>query len=158
MPNEIDNDISGKTFWLLGDEITIKVSGKESEEAYSAWEISVPPNSGPPPHYHTNLVEGFYVVEGQFIFEHGDNSPINAGPGAFIHVTKGIVHTYKNTGHQKGRLFVIGIPAGFEYFFAEAAMPLEQAKNLTPDYRPDIPKLLEISKKHGIVYVPAIKP
>jgi hypothetical protein len=53
-----DGGIRNKTFWLLGDTITIKITGAETRGQYSAWEIVAPSQSGPPPDYHKNLDEG----------------------------------------------------------------------------------------------------
>jgi quercetin dioxygenase-like cupin family protein len=82
--------------WLLGDIITLKVIGEETEGKYSVWEIEVPPQNGPPSHYHTNLEEGFYVLEGEFSFQHNERT-INATTGSFTHIHKEVVHRYKNS-------------------------------------------------------------
>jgi hypothetical protein len=52
-----------KTIWLLGDTITLKVRGNETDGKYSIWEIRVPLQCGSQPHYHSNLEEQFYVLE-----------------------------------------------------------------------------------------------
>jgi quercetin dioxygenase-like cupin family protein len=78
----------------LGDTITFKVTGQQTDEKYSIWEIKVPLQSGPPSHYHTNL-EGFYVLEGEVSFQYNGNV-VNATAGSFIYVQRSIVHTYKN--------------------------------------------------------------
>jgi quercetin dioxygenase-like cupin family protein len=79
----------------LGDTITFKVTGQQTDEKYSVWEIKVPLQSGPPSHQYTNLEEGFYVLEGEVSFQYTGNV-VNATAGSFIHVQRGIVHTYKN--------------------------------------------------------------
>jgi quercetin dioxygenase-like cupin family protein len=60
-----------KKIWLLGD-VIIKATGKETGGKYSVWEINAPSLSGPPPHYHTNLEEAFYVLEGEFSFQYNE--------------------------------------------------------------------------------------
>jgi hypothetical protein len=37
-----------RKIWLLGDIITLKITGEETEGKYSVWEIEVPSQSGPP--------------------------------------------------------------------------------------------------------------
>src|SRR6188472_2613932 len=86
-------------------------------------EIKVPSQSGPPPHYHTNLEEGFYVLEREFSFQYNENV-VNAIAGSFIHVQRGIVHTYKNISKSISRLLVPGLPAGFENFIEELGVPI----------------------------------
>ena len=107
-----------KKFWLLGDTITFKATSKETGGQYSLWEIKAVFQNGPPPHYHTNMEEGVYVLDGEFSFWYKDKS-INADAGSFISVQREIVHTYKNIGKNIGRLLVIGIPSGFESFVGD---------------------------------------
>jgi len=53
----------------IRDVITFKVTDEETEGKYSVWEIEVPPQGGPPSHYHTYLEEGFSVLEGKFLIQ-----------------------------------------------------------------------------------------
>jgi quercetin dioxygenase-like cupin family protein len=110
------SDKASRIFWLLGDIVTLKVTNKETGGKYSVWEIKAPRQSGPPPHYHTNMEEGFYVLEGKFSFQHNENF-VSISAGLFVHVSRRTVHKYKNIGDEVGNLLVIGIPAGFEDFF-----------------------------------------
>ncbi len=146
-----------RKIWLLGDIITLKVTANETEGKYSVWEIEVPSQSGPPPHYHTNLEEGFYVLEGEFSIQHSERT-INANVGSFMHVERHTVHTYKNIGKSTGRLLVIGVPAGLESFFREAGILITDEESFTPpSSSPDITRIVEISRKHGIFYPPTLK-
>jgi quercetin dioxygenase-like cupin family protein len=143
--------------WLLGEMITLKVTGEETEDKYSVCEIEVPSQSGPPSHYHTNLEEGFYVLEGEFSFQHNERT-INANAGSFTHIHKEVVHKYKNIGKSTGRLLVTGVPAGLESFFEEAGILITDEKSFTPaSTPPDIARIVDISRKHGIFYVPTLK-
>jgi mannose-6-phosphate isomerase-like protein (cupin superfamily) len=114
--SDSSSDKANKIFWLLGDIVTLKVTSKETCGKYSVWEIKAPPQSGPPPLYHTNMEEGFYILEGKFSFQHNKNS-VNVSAGSFVRVSRRTVHKYKNTGDEVGKLLVMGIPAGFEDFF-----------------------------------------
>ena len=146
-----------RKMWLLGDIITLKATGEETEGKYSAWEIEVASQSGTPSHYHTNLHEGFYVLEGEFSFQY-DERTINATNGSFIHIRKEAIHKYKNIGESTGRLLVTGIPAGLENFFEDAGIAFTDEKTFTaPSSPPDIAKIVDISRKHGIFYVPTLK-
>jgi len=40
--------IIDKSFWLLSDIITIKITGHETGGRYAGWDIHVPPNDEPP--------------------------------------------------------------------------------------------------------------
>ena len=148
-----------KPFWLLGDTVTFKLTGQETAGKYSVWEIKVPSQSGPPSHYHLNLEEGFHILEGEFSFQY-NGKVVNANANSFIHVQRQIVHTYKNIGNGMGRLLVIGLPAGFENFIEELGVPIVDEKSFIPPAGStprDIRRIIEISKKHGIIFVPALK-
>lgn len=151
------SDKDNRIFWLLGDIVFLKVTAEETNGKYSVWEIKAAPQSGPPPHYHTNLDEGFYVLEGRFSFKYNENI-VNAYAGSFVHVPRGAVHTYKNTGSDIGKLLVTGIPAGFENLFKELGIPIADEQSFTPPSDPyDIDKIVDISRKHGVIYSPALK-
>lgn len=141
----------------LGDVITFKVTGEETGGKYSVWEIEVPTQRGPPSHYHTNLEEGFYVLKGRFSIQHNERT-INATTGSFTHIQRDVVHKYRNIGKGTGRLLVTGVPAGLENFFEEAGVAMTDEKHFAPQSSPpNIAKLVDVSKKHGIFYVPKLK-
>jgi hypothetical protein len=53
-------------------------------------------------------------------------------PGAFLHLKKGIPHTYNNIGNNTGRLLFTIIPTGFENFFAEVGILIENEDTFSP--------------------------
>jgi hypothetical protein len=103
------------------------------------------------------LEEAFYVLEGEFSFQYNE-MVINATTGSFMNIQKGVVHTYKKTSKSTGRLLVTVIPAGFENFFEELGVPVTDDKSFTPRTDPlDIARLVDVSTKHGVIYVPELK-
>jgi quercetin dioxygenase-like cupin family protein len=110
--------------WVLGDTYTFHATGAETDGKYAVMEISSPPGSGPPLHSHTKETEGFYVIDGEFSFQYGDDKTV-AKPEAFLHQKKGIPHTYKNIGNSTGRLLLTINLAGFENFFAEVGIVID---------------------------------
>jgi mannose-6-phosphate isomerase-like protein (cupin superfamily) len=89
----------GRSIWLLGDLYTFKVTG----EALSVTELTAFPQNGPPPHIHQREDESFWVLDGEFSVLLGERT-LTARQGAFVHVPKGTLHTYKNTGSTPGRI------------------------------------------------------
>jgi hypothetical protein len=51
---------------------------------------------------------------------------------AFLFQKKGIPHTYKNIGKNVARLLFTIIPAGFENFFAEVGIIVEDEQTFSP--------------------------
>jgi mannose-6-phosphate isomerase-like protein (cupin superfamily) len=109
----------GERFLLVGAElITFKLRGED----YSIFENAIQGGyAGPPPHRHLRQDQGFYVLEGEFMF-HVEGEVIPATEGAFVHVPKGSLHTFENTGSKVGKLLTTMAPAGdFEGFVEEVA-------------------------------------
>ncbi len=100
------------TFRFLIDE-------HQSGGTYSAMEISSPPGTGPEPHVHDRAEEGFYVLDGgATFFISGD--AIDARPGDWIHVPRGVVHAFRTTANG-ARYLAIYAPGSEEQGFREAA-------------------------------------
>ena len=62
-------------------------------------------------------------------------------------------------GKDMGRLLVTGIPAGFENFVEELGVPIADEKSFIPSSDtapPDIGRIVEVSKKHRIIFVPLL--
>jgi mannose-6-phosphate isomerase-like protein (cupin superfamily) len=143
----------GTPMWVLGNLITIKITGDQTGGEFSLWDQATPPQGGPPPHIQWNEHETFYIIEGQFEFLKGDEV-VQAGPGTTVFVPRGTVHTFKNVGTGSGRLVGMSSPAGHEQFFLEAGEPAPD-----PDAQPEITdeairKVLEVAPKYGIEFPP----
>lgn len=82
---------------------------------------------GPARHLHYNQDEWFYVVEGEFIFEVGQDK-FRLKPGDSLLAPRKVPHVWAYTGGSGGRILVAFMPAGkMEAFFREVtkadAMP-----------------------------------
>ncbi len=139
----------GKSFWLLGDLYTFKLTGDDTGGAFALVENTVQPENGPPPHIHLREDETFFVLEGEFSFLRGDTT-FSANPGSFIYIPKGTLHTYKNVGGVIGRLVFLLTPAGFEKFFEEIGEPAKD-KITPPPFDPaTVEKLLKLAPKYHL--------
>jgi quercetin dioxygenase-like cupin family protein len=140
----------GKSYWVVGDHITIKLTGKETQGAFAVVETTTAPQIGPPPHVHSREDETWYVLEGTFEFLAGDRT-ITATSGTMVHGPKGIPHTFKNVGSTTGKLLVIASPAGFENFVAEVGAPATDAASPPPPPGPaEIEHLVTVARKYGM--------
>jgi mannose-6-phosphate isomerase-like protein (cupin superfamily) len=105
-----------ETLSVSGNEITVKIEGKETGNAYSLFELSVPPNVGAGLHIDKDWDEFWYVIEGTFAFTlNGEQVELSAG--GFAHGPKGIPHSFKNVGETTGMLVMLTKPSGLEKFF-----------------------------------------
>lgn len=144
----------GESLWMLGDTISLKVTGEETNGEIALAHATVPPQSGPPPHIHSREDECFYVLEGEFEFLAGEET-VRASAGSFVYAPKGIAHTYKNVGDTPGKFLVTITPAGFEKFFEEVGQPAaDKDSPAPPPDLADIEKVMNTAPKYGLEIPP----
>lgn len=133
----------GDPLYVVGSDIWVKISSRDTCGAFAIMEDRTPPQGGPPLHLHHHQDEWWYVLEGQYLFE-VDGQNIHAGPGATVFAPRGTRHTFQNTGSTPGRTVVTVVPGGLDIFFEElsAAVP--------PGAIPDPAKLSSLFEKHGL--------
>ena len=101
---------------VSGNTITVKIGGKETGNAYSLFELSVPPEVGAGLHIDQDWDEFWHVMEGTFDFTL-NGKKIELSSGGFAHGPKGIPHSFKNVGNTTGKLVMFTSPSGLEDFF-----------------------------------------
>jgi quercetin dioxygenase-like cupin family protein len=100
---------------------------REPDSAYSLVEwVAEPGTPGTPLHIHEVTDEGFYVLEGTFGFQVGEET-VEAAAGAFVFAPKGVEHAYWNQGTSSARMLITMSPPGFERYFEELAKGLASA-------------------------------
>jgi mannose-6-phosphate isomerase-like protein (cupin superfamily) len=100
-------------------EIVIKAGSEETAGSLFLAETTIEPGfAGPPPHRHEVLHDMFYVLEGTLSVQLGDEiAPF--GPGSFVCVPPGSVHTFSNPGEHPVRFLNFSTPGGFERYMRE---------------------------------------
>jgi len=101
---------------VAGNTITVKIGGEQTSDAYSVFELSVPPGVGAGLHIDKDWNEFWHVLEGTFAFTL-DGKQIELKAGGFAHGPKGIPHSFKNVGEARGKLVMVTMPSGLEKFF-----------------------------------------
>lgn len=75
---------------------------------------------GPPRHVHPDQDEFFYVIEGEYVVEVGEQR-YALGPGDSILAPRAVPHVWAHVGEGRGRMLVEFHPAGaMEAFFERA--------------------------------------
>lgn len=137
----------GNSYWVLGDLYTFKVTGQQTNGAFTVIEQIIQPNGGPPPHIHHREDEAFYVLEGKFSFLSGDKQSIFEA-GSFIYIPKGTLHTFNNVATEPGKLLVIITPAGLEQFFYTIGTPATD-QTTPPAFDPGvIEKIMQLAGEY----------
>ena len=135
----------GKTVQVIGDRVTFKALAAETGGAYSLFETVTAPAGGTPPHFQRYEEESFYILEGSYAFQVG-NETLELGPGGYAFVPRGTVHAFTNSGTEPARMLILVTPGGIhENFFAEMG-------ELTGP--PDVGTIIAIAAKYGIEILP----
>lgn len=110
----------GKHYLMKGvtlNNLDIKISGKDTSNDMAVFEqTGLTPNGGPPLHIHPYQDEWFYVIEGEYRFQVGeDKYEMRAGDTIFL--PRQVPHAFIQLS-EKGKLIVSYLPAGkMEAFF-----------------------------------------
>jgi mannose-6-phosphate isomerase-like protein (cupin superfamily) len=128
----------------FGDvEVVIKASAETTGGAFSILEESAPVDT--PMHIHEHEDELFYVLEGEHVFEVGDET-FRVGPGGLVFAPRGIPHSQRRVVPRTGRLLAMLSPGGLEGFFRELA-EAQRDGSLGPD------AYARVSEKYGITWL-----
>jgi mannose-6-phosphate isomerase-like protein (cupin superfamily) len=77
---------------------------------------SEPGSPSPPPHFHPNHVESFYVLEGEMTFT-ADGRELRAETGSWVQIPPGVAHTFAFTGDEPATFLNLHSPScGFGDF------------------------------------------
>ena len=134
----------GKPLNVLGEKITCKVAGGDTNGSYSIIEEISPPGAGPPPHIHYETDEIFYILDGKYEIQCGDKTHI-ATAGSVAVLPRGIKHIVKNIGDKPGRVLVIIMPGELVHFF-------EEIDSLSKENDLDPSKAMEIAKNYDVKF------
>jgi len=110
----------GEHFKMKGvtlNTLDIKISGTDTENDLAVFEqTGLTPNGGPPLHIHPFQDEWFYVIEGEYLFQVGDEKyQIKSGDTIFL--PRNVQHAFIQLT-EKGKMIVSYLPAGkMEAFF-----------------------------------------
>lgn len=121
--------------------IDIKVSTLDTDGALSVAEITSLHKGGPGRHLHHEQDEWFYVVEGQYVIEVGEER-YELGPGDSILAPRKVAHVWAFVGEGTGVLIAALQPAGeIEAFFEDLAK-----LSSSPEHR----ELQRVFTSHGM--------
>lgn len=127
---------------VSGNSIAVKVGGEQTNDTYSLFELTVPPNVGAGLHIDKDWDEWWHVMEGNFAFTlNGERIELSAG--GFAYGPKGIPHSFKNVGETTGKLVMLTSPSGLENFFRTVHRASAQGA-------PDKESFVNIMRSHHI--------
>ena len=135
----------GKSINAFGIPMNIMLRAEDTGGAFASLVAEFDPGQGPPPHFHHDHEEYFFVLEGEFELTVGDQTAI-AGPGSMVFVPRETVHAFKYMGTTKGKLLEWGLPGGQERYF-EAIDRLAAEGKMNPE------SIVATSREHETEFV-----
>jgi quercetin dioxygenase-like cupin family protein len=124
---------------ITSNTLDLKISGSDTDGELAVFEqIGQTPNGGPPLHIHLMQDEWFFVLEGEYIFQLG-NEKFPMKPGDTIFLPRNVQHGFIQLT-EKARVIVSFLPAGrIESFFKATSQwqsppPQDVIKKLMEDH------------------------
>jgi quercetin dioxygenase-like cupin family protein len=114
----------GEHIPAIGLTITMKNNGKNTQDAYSLFEYTVPGGvNGPPVHTHTREDESFICLAGKMDVTLG-GAEFTIGLGDYLYLPRNVPHAFRNPYDEESRVISVVSPAGLEaYYQALSEMP-----------------------------------
>ena len=129
---------------VLGAQVRFLCEARSTNGAWSLMQVTLPLNSGPPPHTHS-WDEAYFITEGDVHFTVGDQR-FSATAGDFVYTPGGVVHGFRGASTQPARVLIFDAPAHAGAFFKRVDREVK-------DLPRDLPKVLDIGESTGIHFV-----
>jgi mannose-6-phosphate isomerase-like protein (cupin superfamily) len=145
------DDSEPKSLWVLGHRVTLIPVGRRVAAIEVVTPVGVP---GPPPHHHEDADECFFVTAGRLGVMLGDTWT-SLGPGEYMNVPRGTVHSFRNEGTDDVRVITGFEPQGFEQFFLEYGFDVtEEGAFETSVSEASITRVIEGCAQFGMILAP----
>ena len=136
---------TGHPLNVLGDHLTVRLTGEETGGRFTLVEQTNEPGTGIPMHLHKNEDELFHILEGQVEFRVGTQA-ITATAGTTVFLPRNIPHDWMVVGNTPARTLLSVFPAGAEKMWQELSD--------LPAGPPDMRRVVEICARHGVSFLP----
>jgi len=142
----------GRSLAAVGVSVVLKSAAEDTEGRWTLYEYAAPTQfAGPPPHWHKETDEAFFVLEGTIRFE-VDGETVDAPAGGYARVPPGVVHRFSNPFDEPARFLGLLVPGGFERYWVELAALMADAATCPPE---DKAPVLELQAKYDTFPPPA---
>ncbi|HEX8833456.1 MAG TPA: cupin domain-containing protein [Abditibacteriaceae bacterium] len=134
----------GRKLNVLGDNQTVRLTGKDTGGLFSLVEQTNPPGVGIPLHLHKNEDELFHIIEGSMEFKVGGETTV-ATAGTTVFLPRNVPHEFMTVGDVPVKTMVMVFPSGAEEMFEEL--------HALPPGPPDMPRVLGICERFGVIFL-----
>ena len=125
-------------------------TGDDTDGGYALWEATVPPAGGPPPYAQSRENEGYYILDGEVVFQI-DGQTVRAARGMFLNLPPGVRHAFRNESQEAARMLILVAPAGMDQMLEEIGVLLPDASGAAAPAGPgEIERFRAAAPKYGI--------
>lgn len=100
---------------VLGMAVSLKIAASDTNGQMSLFAAEFYKNQGPPLHRH-DVDETFYITEGEFIFQIGENR-VSAGAGDTLFIPRNMPHAFLTISETGKMLFMVNPTGNVEKLF-----------------------------------------
>jgi quercetin dioxygenase-like cupin family protein len=139
------NDVN--SLWVLGHKIRLV----DTDDSYGLIEVtSLPKVPGPPPHYHKDENEFFFIIKGTLdVMRDGEWRKMIAGD--FVDLPPNTMHTFINNTAENVIWITGWRPKGFQKFFRDFGIPSNQERAQETSVSEDIiQKVMQRCEGYGM--------
>ena len=138
-----------KELFALGVQIRFLTTAQSSGGAYTIMRYTLPAGRvGSPAHYHMNMTESFYVLEGKLTVLQGTEWCV-FGQGSLVTVLPKEVHGFRNDQDAPAVFLVTTTPGGVERFLQGLA-DMGRQEGQWPPSNPA--RMVELGRRHDTFY------
>jgi quercetin dioxygenase-like cupin family protein len=112
-----------RSYWYGPNLATILVSAEETNGSFSLLKTLLRKDFGPPLHVHEREDESNYILEGEIMYQVGEQTIIGRA-GDYVHLPKNVPHTFQLISETASTLLLI-TPGGFEEMFVACGRKAE---------------------------------
>jgi mannose-6-phosphate isomerase-like protein (cupin superfamily) len=92
---------------------TVRISSRQTDGTFCVVEMTTKPGDGVSLHVHDRDEEFYYILEGAYEMEAGDEH-FTAQVGAIVVIPRDVPHQFRNAGSVPARALMIFRPGGFD--------------------------------------------
>ncbi len=121
------NPEEGRFLQAMGADISVKATSEQTDGLFNLFEVTCPRGFATPLHIHYAEDVAVYVLEGALGLFWGSVWKEAAAGSYFFH-PRGTPHGFRMEGSTPARILYMTIPAGFDRFMIEHALPICESR------------------------------
>ena len=110
-------------------------TSEATEGRFTIIDTTIPPGfPGPPPHFHRQLTDSFYILEGTLTVQMGEEF-VDLVEGTYLCVPPNHVHSFSNRSDAPTRFLNINSPGGWENYVRQIARLMNDGPPTATEWR-----------------------